>query len=138
MIQLINRVLFYGKTILLLISFSLVMYISFSWCDYYNYSLINILSIFIPFLMVLIIFVVSYFFNNTNNDLIFNLGCFLSLLGIIIISLRTILDTNMILWVKGNMNFYFFESQLKQIKILCYLIFIGNLLIIYKERKEKK
>ena len=136
MIKIWNKILYYTKTIILLICFSLVLYIAFSINSYYGYGLWYLFRIFMPLLLVLIVFVVSFFFNSGQDETIFNLGCVLALIAISIIALRSILDTNMVVWIRGKMNFYFFENQLLQIKILCYLMFLGNLLIIYKEKRK--
>ncbi len=138
MLDLINKILFYCKTFILLFVFTLTLYILLSMNAYYGNGISNILMIGIPLLMVLIIFVISFFFKEGDNNTFFNVACILSLIAILIIDIRTIIDKNMVLWVRGNMNFYYFQNQIKQIKILSYCIFIGNLLLIYKERKIDK
>ena len=40
--------------------------------------------------------------------------------------------------IKENINYYYFQNQITQIKILSYLIFIGNSLLIYQEKNSKK
>ena len=136
--ELINKILFYLKLIFLLISFSIIMYILFMMYDDYNTGIISILLMFIPLFLVLVIFVVSFFFKEGHNHTMFNVASFLSLLAIFIISFRTLFDKNMVLWAKDGMNYYFFQNQMMQIKILCYAIFLGNILLIYQEKKDLK
>ena len=138
MINLINKVLFYGKTILHIIVFCLTLYILLRMYDYYNDGVMNIMMVFLPMLLVLIVFVISFFFDEGNKNTFFNIANFIALLSIAIICLRTLFDKNMIMGIKDNINYYYFQNQIKQIKILSYLIFIGNSLLIYQERHNKK
>ena len=138
MYDLINKILFYAKTIVLLVVFSLTLYIAFMMQDYYGNQIYNLVSLFVPMLLILIIFVVSFFFQEGNNNIFFNVSCFGALLAIAIIGYRTIFDKNMLMHVEGNLNFYYFQNQIKQIKILSYLIFLGNLFLIYKEKLKTK
>ena len=137
MADLVNKILFYIKTIVLLITFSLTLYISFMMQDYYGNQMWTLISLFVPMLLNLIIFVVSFFFNEGNKNIFFNIASFLALLAITIICFRTVFDKNMMMYVKGNINYYYFQNQIKQIKILSYLIFLGNLFLIYKEKMKK-
>ena len=137
MINTINKALFYAKIILLLVVFSITLYILFLMQSYYGNQIETIISVFIPLFLLLIIFVVSFFFQEGNNNTLFNVSCFLSFLAMCIIDFRTIFDTNMVIWAKYNINLCFFENQILQIKILCYLMFLGNLLLIFKEKYNK-
>ena len=138
MINLINKVLFYGKTILHIIVFCLTLYILLRMYDYYNDGVMNIMMVFLPMLLVLIVFVISFFFDEGNKNTFFNIANFIALLSIAIICLRTLFDKNMIMGIKENINYYYFQNQITQIKILSYLIFIGNSLLIYQEKNSKK
>ena len=138
MINLINKVLFYGKTILHIIVFCLTLYILLRMYDYYNDGVMNIMMLFLPMLLVLIVFVISFFFDEGNKNTFFNIANFIALLSIAIICLRTLFDKNMIMGIKENINYYYFQNQIIQIKILSYLIFIGNSLLIYQEKNSKK
>ena len=135
--KIINSLLFYSKIILLLVAFTLTLYIIFSMNAYYQNNAVNILLIGIPLFLVLLMFVLSIFNDNIKDNLLFNLSCFLAIVAIIIIDYRTIFDSNMVLWIDSKMNFYYFSSTLKVVKLLSYLIFIGNILLFLKERKEK-
>ena len=106
--------------------------------DRYNFSAFSIIMVFIPMVLVLISFVINFFFDKGNKNILFNLANFIVLLSILIICLRTLFDKNMIMGIKENINFYFFQNHLKQIKILCYLIFIGNGLILFQEKNNIK
>lgn len=134
MIEMINKVMFYFKLILLLLVFTLTLYILFSMYDYYKTGFWNLILISLPLLLSLIMFVLSFFFKVGDDKTLFNVGCILALIAILIIDYRSIFDKNMVLWVKGKINFYYFQNQITQIKILCYSIFIGNLVLFYQKR----
>lgn len=138
MINLINKILFYGKVILHIVVFCLTLYILFRMYDYYKDSVTNVFMVFLPMLLVSIVFVVSFFFEIGSKNTFVNLANFLALLSIAIICLRTLFDKNMIMGIKDNINYYYFQNQLLQIKLLSYLIFIGNSLLIYQEKNNKK
>ena len=137
MINLFNKVIFYLKIIVLVISFSLTLYISFMIQDYYGNQVGTIISLFVPMLLMLLIFVISFFFDEGNKNIFFNIASFISLLAIMIIALRTIFDKNMVTLAREKINYYFFQNQIKQIKILSYMIFLGNVLLIYNEKSKK-
>ena len=136
MLETINKILFYLKVILLLVVFTVTLYITFMMQEYYGNYMGTIIATFIPLFLVLIVFVVSLCFKEGNNNTLFNVCCLLVFISIIIIDYRTLFDKNMVLWFKGNINYYYFENQISQIKLLCYLIFFGNLILIYKEKKK--
>ena len=58
MIETISKLLFYLKIFLLLIAFSLALYISFMKMDFMSSNILAILPFFIPFLLLLILSVI--------------------------------------------------------------------------------
>ena len=110
MLNLINKILFYGKIILHIIVFCLTLYILFRMYDYYKDNVMNIFTVFLPMLLVSIVFVISFFFDKGNKNVFFNLANFLVLLSIAIICLRTMFDKNMIMGIKDSINYYYFQN----------------------------
>ena len=137
MLKILNRIIFFTKVFLLLIDFVLTLYIMLMMNSVYQNEIVSLLFTCLPLFCVLIIFVISFFFKEGDNNTIFNISSLLALITILIITYRTIFDQNMVMWIKSNMNFYYFRNQIKIIKILGYSIFIGNLLIIYHDKKLK-
>ena len=133
--DLINMGLFYLKVIVLLIAFSLSLYISFMRVDYYNQSILNIIPLFLPFLLLLILFVFQFAFNKNNGNLLNNLSCVLAFIAIIIICIRTIFDSNIINSF-GKLSFDFFTNQEVRMKLLLYLMLVGNLCLLYLDKKK--
>ena len=133
--KLINSILFYGKIILLLIAATLTLYIIFSMNDYYRRNVINILFVAVPLFLILLFFVLSLFKDEIKDNLLFNIASILGVVAIIIIDYRTIFDRNMVLWIDSQMNFYFFNNALRGIKIISYLILMGNIMLFLHKRK---
>ncbi len=136
MANIINRIVLYLKVILLLYIFTLTLYIMLMMNDCFGNQITNIFLVSLPLLLVLIIFVLNLFFNQNRHNTFFNIGCFLALIAILMIDLRTIFDENMVSWVKNGMNYYYFQNQMTQIKLLCYLMFVGNLLLFCSHAKK--
>lgn len=136
MLKLLNKILFYGKIVLHIIAFCFVFYIMLRMQDYYHSGFLDLILLFIPMFLITIVFVVSFFFDKGNKNAFFNVACFLSLLAIVIICARVLFDKNMILGIKDKINFYFFQNQISQIKLLYYMTFIVNCLLIYQDKVE--
>ncbi len=132
--KIINSFLFYSKIVLLLIAFTLTIYICFSINDIEK-ELINIWLVGLPLFLILLLFILSIFKDNVKDNFLFNLASTISLLAIIIIDYRTIFDQNMVLWHDFKLNIYYFVNSLIQIKILGYFMFVGNLLLFCKKEK---
>ena len=135
MIKTISKLLFYLKIFLLLTAFSLVLYISFMKMDFMSSNVLAILPFFIPFLLLLILSVIGFAFNKGNSNLLYNLSCVLSFLAIIIISLRSLIDKNIIQY-GTSINYNFFTSQEVRIKLLLYLMIIVNIFLVFKKNKN--
>jgi len=133
--KIINKILFYSKIIFLLIAFVITLYILLIRMDTYGLSALSIFPIFIPLFLVLIAFVFSFFLGIGKDNLFFNLACVLVLLAIIIIDYRVIFDNNIISDTKININF--FNLQTTKIKIMLYLTFVSNILLMIYEKIEK-
>ena len=134
MIKIINKILIYTKIILLLIAFTITLYILLLRMDYTSLGIGSILPLFIPLLLVLIVYVFSYFLNKGNDNIFYNVASILVLLSIIVIDYRTIFDNNINSIYNINVG-YFVVHSLK-IEIMLYLTFLGNLMLIINEKKK--
>jgi len=132
--KIINKILFGVKIIFLLISFVITLYILFMRMDLYDLSFLSIFSLFIPLLLVLIVFVFSFFLNIGKDNVFFNLACVLVLISIIIIDYRTIFDSNIISNTK--ISIHYFDLAIGKIQIMLYLTFIANVLLIIYDKKN--
>lgn len=133
--KIVNSCLFYSKIVLLLIAFTLTLYISFS-INAIEKDLLSIFLVGLPLFLILVLFMLSIFKDSVKENTLFNLASTFALLAIIIIDYRTIFDKNMVLWHDFSLNIYYFMNALFQIKLLGYLMVIGNILLFVK--KEDK
>lgn len=136
MFKFINKMFFYLKIIFLLIAFSFALYIAFMKMDFASSSILAILPIFIPFFILLILFVFGMFLDWKENNYYYDAISTIAFLTITIINFRTIFDKNIIA-SSNPINFSFYNMQEGIIKTLLYLMIIGNIgLIIYQKKKE--
>lgn len=133
--KVINKILFYAKIVFLLIAFVITLYILLMRMDMLDLNVLSIFPLFIPLLLVLIVFVFSLFLNIGKDNTFFNITCVLVLLAIIIIDYRTVFDNNIISNTKINIRF--FEMTSNKIMIMLYLTFISNILLAIYEKKNK-
>ena len=72
--------------------------------------------------------------------LFYNLTCSLVLTTIVLVSLRAIMDTNMVLNGKYGygIDFNFFDNFLAYIDIMVYGLIISNILFMFKEKDNIK
>ncbi len=138
MLKIVNKTIFFLKVFLLLFDLIMTFYIMLMMNSYYENELLNLIFVCLPLFLVLIIFVISFFFKEGDDNTLFNVSSFLALITILIIDYRTICDQNMIMWEKVSLNFYYFKNQMNVIKALGYTIFIGNLLVTYHEHMNNK
>lgn len=134
MSKVMSKVLFISKVFFLLVCFAIIFYLFLLMHKYYDFSVGRIILGFIPLFLVLFLFVISFFFRY--NDLYFDLVCNFAFIMFFIIILRTFFDTNMVYLLRGHANYYYFESQLALIKILCYLMMLANVVLLIKDRKK--
>ena len=133
MFKLINKIIFFARIFVLLFAFIMTLYIMLMLNSYYKNEIVNLFLTCLPLLLILIIFVTGFFFQIGEDNFFFNLSSLFALVAILIIDVRAIADTNMVMWIKGNINFYYFKNNILLLKMLGYGIFFGNLLIIYHD-----
>ena len=133
--KIINKGLFLMKILILLVAFTVTLYILFIRMDIYELSALSLFPIFIPSLLLLIIFIFGLFLNIGKNNMFFNVICITVLLSILVIDYRTLFDTNIISNTK--INLHYFDLFINKIEIMLYLTFISNILLIIYEKKKK-
>ena len=135
--------LFYGlKFLLLIAAFALSLFIFIRMNMRLNKDIVSVLSQFIPFLLLLVLFIVNMIFKQegVTKCLFYNLTCCLVLTTIVLVSLRSIMDTNMVLNGKYGygIDFNFFDNFLAYIDIMLYGLIISNILFMFKEKDKVK
>lgn len=137
----IFNILFYGlKFILLIAAFGLTLFILIRMNVRLDKSMMTSLSSFVPFIILFILFVINMLFKQSNitKNLFYNLTCCLVLGTIVLVSLRSILDTNMVLNGKYGygIDFNFFDNFLAYINIMLYGLSIANILFMFREKDK--
>lgn len=135
--------LFYGlKFLLFVVAFGLTLLILIRMNMRLNKDFTSIISEFIPFVILLILFIVNLLFKqkNISKNLFYNLTCCLVLSTIIVVALRSLLDTNMVLNEKYGygVDFNFFDNFIPYIKIMLYGLSIADILFMFREKDNDK
>lgn len=139
---------FFGflKYILLVVSFGLVFYCLLTTYARLDKSLVEGISVFVPFVLVLFGFLISLVTRAkyVSNSLMFNFVASFVFITSIVVCLRAIYDTNMFLYYKYEINFNpsYFSDNLSFILIELYMLFGANVILLIasfidKDKKKK-
>ncbi|MGN0973354.1 MAG: hypothetical protein ACI4OT_01280 [Bacilli bacterium] len=141
MTSIVNKIFSILKYILLIISFVLTLYIVIYMYHRLNKSLIQSYKIFIPFIIIFVLFCINFLFNKkkVQKNLFYNITCCLVFCLIIFVDYRTIFDTYMLANSKlgYNINFNYFNDFLIPLKIMLYGLSITNILLMINFKSKK-
>lgn len=136
----IKIVLNVWKILLLLIAFSLSIYIIIGMSYRLNNSLFNSILYLVPFVILLFIYVLNFIFkqDRINGNLFYTLTSLLVYGVIIFVCARTIFDKGMILnEVMGyGINFNYFSDFIVFMEIMLYELIISNLLFMLNKKSN--
>ena len=122
--EILNGILKFFKWVLFIISFATTFYIILSMYDRLDKNIIESVDIFIPFIILLILFFINLVAkqNSVSKNLFYNLTSVIVFLTILIVDVRTIFDKNMVLnEIMGyGINFSYFSDFLSFMKVLLY------------------
>ena len=135
--KIINRILFVSKMFLFLFSFLMCFYLFLLMNNYDKFSVLSIILGFLPFFLVLLVFVFSWAFKKGVDNTIFNIVNLLAFIVILFVLIRTFFDKNMVYIVNKKINYYYFHHELPMIKTLLYLILLGNVLMLKRGDLKK-
>lgn len=128
------------KFVLMIIDFIFTSYIMIGSYQRLDKSIFSVFIVLVPYFLLFILFVVSYFLKKKiiKQSIFYNLTCCLSFFVIMLVSLRTIFDKNMVLNdIMGyGINFLFFQDFLLFMNILLYGLIIGGVLLILCYEEE--
>ncbi len=140
--KIFNGLFYVLKFLLLIAAFALSLFIFIRMNMRLNKDIISVLPQFVPFLLLLILFLVNMIFRQegVTKCLFYNLTCCLALTTIVLVSLRAILDTNMVLNSKYGygIDFNFYDNFLAYINIMLYGLVLSNILFMFKEKDKNK
>ena len=145
--ELLCKIFSFLKYILLIVSFGLVFYGIINTYGRLEKPLTEAISIFVPFGVVLLLFLINLFTRSkyTSTSLLFNFVSVFAFVVIIIICLRSMFDTNMILFHRYGIDYNpsFFADNLEVICAMLYMIGASNVILLIcdildKDKKNKK
>lgn len=140
--KVINVMLSVLKYFLLMVAFSLTLFIILKLNDRLDKSITDSISIFIPFGILLLLFILNFALNRRQvlDNLFFNLTCCLVFSANIVVCLRTIFDKNMVFneIQKMGVNFNFFNDYLSFNKIMFFGLIIADLIFMFLPNNDKK
>lgn len=140
--KILNAMFLVLKFILLIIAFSISLYIVLSMYHRINKDIINAAPIFIPFIVILLLFFINITAHqkHINNNIFYNLTCCLVFICIIIVCLRAIFDKNMLLnEIMGyGINFSYFNDFIPFMKILIYGLSGANICFMFHEKESEE
>ena len=139
LIKILNKFLYYLKNIILPIVLCSTIYIVMFMFqrlekEVFGANFVEFIKVLLPFIILGILSIINFSFHQeeVKNNFYYNITSFIVMLTIVVITVRTLLDTNMIFWHKYGyqMNFNFFADQLAAIKIMLYGLSIGNIILM--------
>jgi len=140
--KILSHFFYYLKYLLLLIAFALVFYGIIMTYKRLDKSLVESIPVFIPFLLVFIVFIFNVFLKKLSlkDHLFYNfVACFV--LGVIIyIGLRAKFDTNMLLYYKYKIQYnpLYLSDNIGFIKLMLYFLGASNIFLLIEERLKLK
>ena len=140
--KIINSILSVLKYLLLMAAFSLTLFIILKLNDRLEKSMVESISVFIPFGIMLLLFILNFALDkkSVTDNLFFNLTCCLVFSANIVVCLRSIFDKNMLFngIQKMGINFNFFNDYLSFNKIMFFGLIIADLIYMFIPNKDDK
>ena len=132
------------KYILLLGAFAITLFIIVRMNARLNKSFSSVISEFIPFLLIFILYVINLIFkqDGINNNIFYNLTSCIVFSTILVVGYRAFTDKNMVLNEKYGygVDFNYFNTFIAYMKIMLYGLSVSNILFMIqpKEKTFKK
>ena len=133
--------LFYGlKFLLLIAALGLTLFVLIRMNVRLEKNMMSVLPELIPFALLFILFIVNMIFKQkgVHENIFYPLTCCLVLATIVCVTLRAVLDTNMVLNEKYGygVDFNFFDNFVAYINIMLYGLSIANILFVFREKDK--
>lgn len=129
------------KYLLLVISIALVLMCIMLTYKRLEKSLVESWQIFLPFAVLLICYIINLLGKQkaVNSNLFYNFVSVLAYVAIIIICVRSLKDTNMVLFYKYKINFNpsFFSDNVSTIQLMAYCLAAANIFLMFTGKKKK-
>jgi len=132
--KLLSRILNLLKYLLLIIAFGATFFGIIVTYQRLEKPIIDSIPVFIPFVLVLITFIISLFVKSKiiKDNLLYNFTACLVMTVIIFVIFRAKFDTNMLLYYKYKIDFnpLYFSDNLAAIQLMLYCLFGTNVLLL--------
>lgn len=139
--NIVNKIFYVLKFILLILSFALSLLIIVKMYERLGKSLKESLSFFLPFLAIFIVFSINMVADQkaVKDNMFFNITSCLVLLVITYIGYRTIFDKNMIInsYMGYGMSFNYYSEAVPSIKMLLYGLVITDIFLMFIKEEKK-
>lgn len=133
--RLLNAVLSFLKYLLLVLAFGSTLFVILKLYTRLEKDITESISVFLPYLVLLIMFVISFCLNReyVRKNMFFNVTCCLVFLTNLVVVYRAIFDTNMLFngIQKMGVNFNYFNDYLAFNNIMIYGLAVSNLVFIF-------
>lgn len=142
--QLINGLFVVLRILLLLAAMGLIFYGLLLTYTRLDKSVTDSIPIMLPFVLLLIMYIINLMGRQKiiNRNFFYNITAVIVLGAIVYIGYRAKFDTNMMLYYKYGINYSpsYLSDNLGTIKLLIYLLFISDLVLVinYRIFREKK
>ena len=137
--KVLNMILLILKFPLFFAAFVFTLIIMFNMYDRVDKNILEGMYIFIPYLIVIILFVINLYQKEIRGNLFYNLTSCLVFGVTIIVSLRALFDKNMLLnEIMGyNINFSYFSDYLAFMNIFMYGLIVSSILFMIGSKGNK-
>ena len=137
--KVLNMILLILKFPLFFAAFILTLIIMFNMYDRVDKNIVEGLYIFIPYLIVIVLFVINLYQKKVRENIYYNLTSCLVFIVTIIVCLRALFDKNMLLnEIMGyNINFSYFGDYISFMNIFMYGLIVSNILFMFGSKKEQ-
>lgn len=140
--KIFNGLFYVLKFLLFLGAFGLSLFIMFRMYTRLEKSMTELIKIFIPYVILLIMFFINIFAKQkgVGKNLFYNLTCCIVFITIIVIGYRSIFDNNMILKIKSgyDINFHYYSDALTFINVMLYGLSFSNLFFMFSPKENNK
>ncbi len=141
MVKILNGMFYFLKFVLLLAAFGTSLYVLIAMYQRLEKDMINLIYVFIPYIVILVLFIINMFFRQTGvtKNVFYNITCCLVFFTIAFLALRSVFDVNMIYRWKNtyHINFNFYSDVLTFINVMIYGLCIANVFLMFSESSFK-
>lgn len=140
MIKAINRLLYFSKLILLLVSFGFTLYIIMFMYQRLEKSMLQSIWVFLPYLLLFVLFSINIIFNQkqVRDNFFYNFVCCLTFVLFIYVGYRAVFDPYMVARIRlgYDINFNYYSDMISPLQIMLYCLSIANVCFMFLNEKK--